>query len=59
MNCEVQEKPKKIHEKPKKVKTKEDLQKLYPDRFEGIGNVKGDFHITLDPIVPPIVHAPK
>ena len=35
---------------------KEDLRKSYPDRFE---NFDGEFHITTDRNVTPIVHAPR
>ncbi len=35
------------------INTKDDLQRQYPDRFEGIGKFRGDFHITLDPTVTP------
>jgi hypothetical protein len=41
------------------INSKDDLVKLYPDRFKGIGSFKGTFHITLDPSVPPVVHAPR
>lgn len=41
------------------IKTKEDLLQCYPDRFEGIGNFQGKFHITTDPNVAPVVHAPR
>ena len=27
--------------------------------FEGIGCFEGEFHITLDPTVPPVVHPPR
>jgi hypothetical protein len=30
----------------------------YPDCFNGIGCFDGEFHITLDPDVPPVVHPP-
>ena len=31
----------------------------YPDCFEGIGCFKGEYHITLDPKVPPVIHPPR
>ncbi|KAI0209393.1 hypothetical protein LSAT2_005911, partial [Lamellibrachia satsuma] len=31
----------------------------YPDRFEGIGNFSGEFHITVDNSVTPVIHAPR
>ena len=36
-----------------------DLQKLYPNRFNGIGKFEGEYHIVVDPDVPPVVHAPR
>ena len=41
------------------ITTKEDLRKIYPDRFEGIGNFDGEFHITTGRNVTPVVHAPR
>ena len=38
------------------IDCKEDLLKLYPDRFEGIGSFKGAVHITIDKNVPPAIH---
>ena len=37
------------------IKDKQDLIKQYPDCFNGIG-FKGDYHITVDPSVPPVFH---
>ena len=41
------------------LKYKEDLLRLYPDCFEGIGKFRETFHITLYPIVTPVVPAPR
>ena len=41
------------------LKSKEDLLRMYPDCFEGIGKFRETFHITLDPTVTPVVHAPR
>ena len=38
---------------------KDILVKQYGDCFKGIGCFQGDFHITLDPSVPPVVHPPR
>ena len=38
---------------------KEDLIKAYQDRFEGIGQFPGTYHITLCSDVKPIIHAPR
>ncbi|CAB4040490.1 Hypothetical predicted protein, partial [Paramuricea clavata] len=35
---------------------KENLIKRYGDCFERIGCFQGEFHITLDPSIPPVVH---
>ena len=31
----------------------------YQDCFQGIGCFQGEFHITLDPTVPPVIHPPQ
>ena len=49
LNCEITQ--------AANINTKDDLQRQYPDRFEGIGKFRGDFHITLDPTVTPVIHA--
>ena len=49
LNCEITQ--------TAQINTKDDLQRQYPDRFEGIGKFRGDFHITLDPTVTPVIHA--
>ena len=38
---------------------KESLVKQHGDCFEGIGCFQGEFHITLDPSIPPVVHPPR
>ena len=38
---------------------KESLIKQHGDCFEGVGCFQGEFHITLDPIIPPVVHPPR
>ena len=38
------------------LEDKEELLKDYPDCFEGVGCFKGEYHITLDPTVSPVVH---
>ena len=35
------------------------LLRDYPDCFSRIGCFSGDFHITLDPNVPPVIHPPR
>ncbi len=39
------------------INSTDDLKRAYPDRFQGIGNSDGHFHITADPGVTPVVHA--
>ena len=41
------------------IKEKGDLQALYRDRFDGIGEFEGEYHIITDPNVLPVVHAPR
>ena len=38
---------------------KTEILQQYQDCFNGIGCLKGEFHITLDPTVPPVVHPPQ
>ena len=38
---------------------KEQLLKQYKDCFEGIGCFQGEYHITVDTAVPPVVHPPR
>ena len=35
------------------------LFKDYGDCFQGVGCFQGQFHVTLDPTVPPVVHPPR
>ena len=37
---------------------KKELPCQYKDCFEGTSCFKGEFHITLDPAVPPVLHPP-
>ena len=58
MNCEVNETLNRPNpEAP--IASKSDLIDTYPDRFEGIGSFRGEFHITIDKSVPPVVHSPR
>ena len=45
--------------KTNKIKTSDDLENMYPYRFEGIGNFEGTYHIVTDPTVPPVIHSPR
>ena len=38
-------------------KTMEDLKKLYPNSFDRIGSLKGEYNIHMDPTVKPATHA--
>ena len=42
-----------------RIASKSDLIDAYPDRFDGIGSFRGEFHITIDKSVPPVVHSPR
>ena len=41
------------------IDNKSHLIAQYPNCFNGIGKFQGEYHITLDPSVPPIIHAPR
>ena len=45
------------NEKNIPIKDKDDLVKQYPGCFDGIGKFQGQYHITVDPSVPLVVHA--
>ena len=45
--------------KTQNINTINDLTSMYPDRFEVIGNFEGTYHIVTDPMIPPVVHAPR
>ena len=45
--------------KTENIKTISGLTNMYPDRFEGIGNFEGTYHIVTDPTIPSVVHAPR
>ena len=38
-------------------KTVEDLKKLYPNSFDRLGSLKGEYNIRVDPSVKPATHA--
>ena len=38
---------------------KKELLIQYEDCFKGVGCFQGEFHITLDPTVPPVIHPPR
>ena len=40
-----------------KVSSVEDLLKLYPNSFDRLGSLKGEYDIKVDPTVPPVQHA--
>ena len=31
----------------------------YPQCFDGIGKFEGQYHITIDPAIPPVIHSPR
>ena len=41
------------------VVTKESLLEQYPQVFEGIGCMPGNYHLTIDSSVKPVVHPPR
>ena len=40
-----------------KISSVEDLLRLYPNSFDRLGSLKGEFDIKVDPTVPPVQHA--
>ena len=47
-----------IYHKPGSIKVSsvEDLLKLYPNSFDRLGSLKGEYDIKVDPTVPPVQH---
>ena len=41
------------------IRDKQNLIAQYPECFDGIGKFQGEYHITIDPSVPPVVHPPR
>lgn len=41
------------------IPSTDDLVTSYPNLFDKIGNFPGEYHITVDPNIPPVVHAPR
>ena len=41
------------------INSTDDLKGEYPDRFQGIGNIEGHFHIITDHDVTQVIHAPR
>ena len=42
-----------------RIALKSDLIYAYPDRFEGIGSFRGEFHGTIDNSGSTVVHSPR
>ena len=63
LNCSVLTKPvpdaKPTPPAVKLIKDKASLIAVYPACFDGIGKFQGQYHITVDPAVPPVVHAQR
>ena len=63
LNCSVQQgsplNVNRTREQVTLIKDKGDLVKRYPDCFDGVGKFQGQYHITVDPSVPPVVHAQR
>ena len=49
----------KIAKELPRIKDTADLIQQYPECFQGIGNFDGQYHITVDPAVLPVVHPPR
>jgi len=64
INCDALAKPKPTNAAPKAesvkpIKSTEDLIKLYPDRFEGLGRFPGQYKIHLKEGAEPKIHPPR
>ena len=63
LNCSVQQSSSlnAIHppEQVTPIKDKDDLVKRYLDCFNGVGKFQGQYHITVDLSVSPVVHAQR
>ena len=59
LHCEVTTSSDKVPHLLPTINNKDELQMLYPDRFNGIGKFQGECHIVTDPDVPPVIHAPR
>jgi len=63
LNCSVQQgsplNANHTSEQVTPIKDKDDLVKHYPDCFDGVGRFQGQYHITVDPSVPLVVHAKR
>ena len=48
-----------VYHKPGSIKVSsiEDLLRLYPNSFDRLGSLKGEYDIKVDPTVPPVQHA--
>ena len=48
-----------IYHKPGSIRISsgEDLLRLYPNSFDRLGSLKGEYDIKVDPTVPPVLHA--
>ena len=62
-NCSVQQSSplnaNRTREQVTSIKDKDELVNRYPDCFDGVGKFQGQYHITVDPSVPPLVHAQR
>ena len=63
LNCSVQQgsplNANRTREQVTLIKDKGDLVKRYPDCFDGVGKFQGQYHITVDPSVLPVVYAQR
>ena len=58
-NCQAAERHQSMNHEPGTVSCKmvEDLKKLYPNSFDRLGSLKGEYNIRVDPTVKPATHA--
>ena len=57
LNCDEMEiKPSQAHRPSPRVSSIDDLKKSFPSNFDTLGNFAGEYHLHVDPQVPPVVH---
>ncbi|KAK7087114.1 hypothetical protein V1264_021204 [Littorina saxatilis] len=57
LHCPIQKTP--VKADPTPIQDAKELKRLYPDRFEGIGEFHGDLHITLKENAQPVIQPPR
>ncbi|KAK3719566.1 hypothetical protein QZH41_006864 [Actinostola sp. cb2023] len=60
LNCSVEQQNEVTQQQQRNnTGSKEQLLEKYPHCFDGVGKFQGEYHITLDPNVAPVIHPPR